>query len=173
MALVLFKWFSVITVFFPIVFERNEAKLVHPFYVSVTEMNHNASEKTLEISCKIFTDDFEEAISKASAVRVDLASPKDKLAAEKLVASYLEKHLQIKLDGKLAKLEYVGYEREDEAVWSYLQVTNFSAPKKVEITNSLLYESFPQQINLLHVTINGDRKSTKLNNPSANVKFEF
>ena len=31
----------------------------HPFFVSVTEINHNAKDKTIEIACKIFTDDFE------------------------------------------------------------------------------------------------------------------
>ena len=31
----------------------------HPIYVSVTEIQHNAKDKTLEISCKIFTSDFE------------------------------------------------------------------------------------------------------------------
>ena len=28
--------------------------VVHPFYVSVTEINHNAKDKTIEISCKTF-----------------------------------------------------------------------------------------------------------------------
>ena len=29
---------------------------LHPFHVSVVEINHNETDKTLEISCKIFTD---------------------------------------------------------------------------------------------------------------------
>src|SRR6476661_2375693 len=34
----------------------------HPFHVSTTEINHNATDKTLEISCRIFTDDFESCL---------------------------------------------------------------------------------------------------------------
>ena len=36
---------------------------LHPFHVSVVEINHNATDKTLEISCKIFTDDFEKVLA--------------------------------------------------------------------------------------------------------------
>ena len=31
----------------------------HPIYVSVTEIQHNVKDKSLEVSCKIFTGDFE------------------------------------------------------------------------------------------------------------------
>ena len=40
-------------------------KVFHPFYVSVTEVNQNVSEKTLEISCKFFADDFENILEKS------------------------------------------------------------------------------------------------------------
>ncbi len=38
--------------------------LSHPFYVSVTEISHNAKDKTLEISCKLFSSDFETVLEK-------------------------------------------------------------------------------------------------------------
>ena len=146
---------------------------VHPFYVSVTEINHNAADKNLEISCKIFTDDLETAINKTFNSRVDLFNPKNKAEADRLIFDYISRHLQIKLDGRLQKLQFVGFERESEAIWSYLQVSNTAAPKKAEISMSLLYESFAEQINLVHMTVNGSRKSTKLNNPDSAVKFDF
>ena len=142
-------------------------------FVAVTEINHNAADRNLEISCKIFTDDFETAINKTFNSKVDLFNPKNKEEADRLILEYISRHLQIKLDGRAQKLQFVGFERENEAIWSYLQVPTTNAPKKVEITNSLLYESFAEQINLLHMTVNGSRKSTKLNNPDSGVKFEF
>jgi hypothetical protein len=39
----------------------------------VTEINHNAADQTLEISCKLFTDDFEKVLSKNYKVKADLA----------------------------------------------------------------------------------------------------
>ena len=38
----------------------------HPLHVSVIEINHNAADKTLEISCKIFTDDFSNGFGEGS-----------------------------------------------------------------------------------------------------------
>ena len=51
MAAIVYKWFLTSLV-----------SLFHPFFVSVTEMNHNAKDKTLEISCKLFADDFEKGL---------------------------------------------------------------------------------------------------------------
>ena len=175
MAVVLFKWFFVS---FLTGIGSNEGlgakgNLNHPFYVSVTEISHNAGDKNLEISCKIFTDDFETALTKLSGAKVDLFNPKDKAAVEKQIAAYLKKHLVIKLDGKPVNLEFVGFERENEAVWSYLQVANTVAPKRIEINNDLLYDAFDQQINLMHISVGGNRKSTKLNYPDASASFQF
>ena len=148
--------------------------LVHPFFVSVTEINHNAKDKTIEISCKTFTDDLETSIEKTTKVKVDIFNPKDPAAAEKAVNEYIRKHIAIKLDGKPVQLEFVGYERENEATWSYFQVSNVAnAPKKIDITTNLLFEASDKQINLLHVTVGGTRKSTKLDYPADFASFEY
>ena len=145
----------------------------HPFYVSTTEVNHNAGDKNLEISCRIFTDDFETTLTKAYQSKVDLFKPKDTAALDKLIFDYIKKHLVIKLDGKPVAFEFVGHEREEESVWSYLQVPNTPAPKKIEISNNILYDAFDQQINIMHVSVSGHRKSAKLNYPETVAKFEF
>jgi hypothetical protein len=44
---------------------------LHPFHVSVVEINHNETDKTLEISCKIFIDDFEKVLAQNYKVKVD------------------------------------------------------------------------------------------------------
>ena len=145
----------------------------HPFFVSVTEINHNAKDKTLEISCKIFTNDFEAALEKTNHFKTDLSQPKDKKTADKLVSGYIQKHLQLKADGKPVNLEFVGSEKETDATWSYFQVSNIATVKKIDITNNLLYETFEGQINLMHVTVSGNRQSTKLSNPETNAVFDF
>lgn len=172
-----FKWFSAFLLLLSNnVYRSNEGnakKIVHPLYVTVTEINHNAKDKTLEISCKIFTNDFEAALEKTAHVKTDLSEPKDKKAADKLVSEYIQKHFQVKVDGKSVVLEFVGSEKETDATWSYFQVSNIASVKKLEITNNLLYETFEGEINLLHVTVLGNRKSMKLNSPETSAVFEF
>jgi hypothetical protein len=145
----------------------------HPFFVSVTEITHNAKEQSLEISCKIFTDDLEGAIRKSLNNIVDLSNPKDKAAADAAVATYIRKHFYLKADGRALNLQFVGFEKEGEAIWAYFEVTNIAALKKVEITNSILHDYQSKQINMMHVTINGNRQSRKLDYPDTRVDFNF
>ena len=173
MAASLFKWLSVILFLGYPVKLRYPANLRHPLYVSVTEVNHNAKDKTLEISCKIFTNDFEAALEKNSHVKVDLSKPSDKAAADKLVAEYILKHLQFAADGKSVPMQFVGSEKETDATWSYFQVNNLAEVKTLEITNTLLYEIYPGEINIMHVSVGGNHKSSKVTNPEAKAVFSF
>ena len=146
----------------------------HPLFVSVTEMNYNAADKDLEISCKIFTDDFEKTLSAIYHTKVDLSAPSGKSEADKYVKDYIKNHLVLKLDNKPVTLDYVGFEKENDATWSYFQVSNAgTAPKKIDIVNSILYESYDKQMNLMHVTVGGNRKSTRLSYPDKEASLQF
>jgi hypothetical protein len=145
----------------------------HPFYVSVTEINHNAKDKVLEVSCKLFLEDTEKTLQKQLNTPVELANPKDLKKAQQQVADYVKKHLQIKIDGKPASLEFVGYEIEGASLWSYYQVNNVSSLHKIDITNNLLYEFDPTQISIVHAQVAGNKKSTRVTNPESAISFEF
>ena len=145
----------------------------HPIFVSVTEIEHNAKDKTLDISCKIYTDDFEKTLRKTYKGTVDLLNPKDKNAMNKLVREYVQKHLLIKVDGKAVALQFVGYEQDEEGIMSYYQVSNITSVKKIEVTDNILFEYKNEQISIVHAIVNGKRQSTKLINPDEKYSFTF
>jgi len=146
----------------------------HPLYITVTEINLNAKDKILEVSCKVFTNDFETVLEKATGgARVDLSSVKDKVASEKLIADYVGRHLRLKVDGKPVQLHFVGSENEEDGTWSYFQVNDIQAVKRIDVGNDLLYDGFNQQINIMHVTAGGQRQSRRLDYPDANASFQF
>lgn len=146
----------------------------HPLYISVTEMNYNATDKNLEISCKIFADDLEKTLANNYKAKVDLTTPADKNEANRLVKEYVKSHLLLKVDNKAVSLEFVGFEKESDAIWSYFEVKNITtAPKKIDVVNSILYEAYDKEINLMHVTVGGERKSTRLNYPDKEASFQF
>ena len=147
--------------------------LFHPFYVSVTEINHNARTQAVEVSCRIFYDDLERTLEKQYHTRVDIVKPADKSKMNQLLNDYIKKHLIIKADGKVLALSYVGYEIQEDAAWTYFEVKGISKAKKIEVHDDLLFTEHPEQINMLHVTVGGQRKSTKLSNPESDAAFEF
>ncbi len=77
------------------------------------------------------------------------------------------------IDGKIVQLVFVGYEKDEEATWCYFQVNNILSVKKIDVNDNLLLEYKKEQINLLHVIINGIRKSTKLDNHESKVSLAF
>src|SRR3954452_23162263 len=114
--------------------------LLHPFYISMTDINYNDKSKSLEVSVRIFTDDFEKTLRKNCNCKVDLLTKGDKKSMEALVNAYITKHLQVRLDGKPADLEFAGYNQEEESTWNYFQVKNVTQVKKIEIKNTLLHD---------------------------------
>lgn len=179
MAALFNKWLLAILVPFMIqAGDRESAKkqvpaALHPLHVSVTEINHNSEDRTLEISCKIFTDDFESVLTKNYKTKVDLINPPDQDAMDKLVSHFIRANLHIKADKQSLNLSYLGYERDNDAIYSYFQVEQLPSVKTLDISNTVMYDLFTDQINLMHVTVGGKRKSTKLDFPAKEAAFNF
>jgi hypothetical protein len=166
MASILYKWLIVFALFG---FTSDN----HPIFVSVTEIEHNTKEKTLQVSCKIFTDDFETTLRKKYNVKIDLLDMKQRTAMGPMVSDYVQKHLAIVADGKKVVLEFLGFEQDEEGIVSYYEVKNITSVKKLDVTDNILYDEKPQQMQIIHVIVNGERKSSRLNNPDAKAAFEF
>ena len=145
----------------------------HPYYVSVTEIDYNASKKEIEIACKIFTDDFEQTLRSVYNTKIDLYKPADKKLLDRQIAGYIEKHLKLYIGGKNAVLSYAGYEIEGEAAWCYFSVPGIQPFRSIQIFNDLLYSHKEEQVNLVHVKINGERKSTRLTFPGTDAILQF
>ena len=146
----------------------------HPVYVSVTEIEYDPTDKSLEIICSVFTNDFEATLKKETpGSKIDLLASEQKKKMEQMVSNYLSKHLKIAIDGKWRQMEWVGYEQQEESIASYLQVTGVDGFKKIMVKDDILYEYKNEQISLIHLTVKGKRKSTKLNNPDSVANFEY
>jgi hypothetical protein len=145
----------------------------HPLYVSVTEINHNAAEKSLEISIKVFPDDLEQILEKNNKAQLDILAEKDKSRFDQYIPSYFDKNLLLTVDGKQVKLSYVGFEIEKESAYCYFEVKNIASVKKIDVTNSILYDFNDTEMNIMHVTVGGSRKSGKVNYPEKAANFSF
>jgi len=136
--------------------------LLHPFYVSVTDVNLNTKTNVLEISTKIFSDDLENGIFSNSKLKIDIIHPKNKEQANMLVASYLKKHFTVKVNNQLLPLKFIGYEINDAAVWCYLESEMINKISVLEIKNDVLIGLHPTQNNILNVKIGGKEENVKL-----------
>ncbi len=145
----------------------------HPFHVSTTEITHNAAERSLEISCRLFTDDFEAVLAKIYKTKTDFSDAALKSTMDELVKKYVLLHLQVSADGQPAALNVLGWESESEAIYVYLEATGIGRVQKIEVTDTILYDHFDDQLNIVHVIVGGKRKSAKLNYPEKKTVLSF
>ena len=144
---------------------RTASKPWHPLHLSSMEINYTTKPGTLEISCRLFTDDLEDAIKKQFNVATDLSAPAKHQAMDVLLKKYIATRLKFQANGQAVTLNYLGFEKDREAVIVYIESTPLKPFKKLEVYNTLMYDLFTDQTNIMHVVINGDRKSSKLDYP--------
>ena len=147
--------------------------LLHPFYVSVIDINHNTKEETVELSIRIFTQDLEETLQKYSAAKIDMVHPANKAVLDKQINDYIKQKLQLKMNGQTVTMQYVGYEIQLESVWIYFEVPKIKQLKKLDVNCTILYDFQNIQSNIFHVKANGTEKSYKLDYPKNTTVFDF
>ncbi len=145
----------------------------HPFFVSVTQIEQNKQTNTVQVSVRIFFDDFEKALYAKYKAKVDILKPVDRKKVDLLIADYINNHLKIKANNKPLVLKYVGYEIEEEAAWCYFETEKQPEVNSFSVMNNILFEQHPGQINMIHAIVNGKRKSSKLDNPANFVTFNY
>lgn len=146
---------------------------MHPVYVSVTNIDFNEREKSLEITCRVFTNDYERVLRKSYKGKVDLLGNSNKASMDSLIQAYMNSHLSLTVNGKMVPLQYIGFEQDEDAILNYLEVTGIENITEIKVNNTVLYDLWEKQQSLIHVTVKGSRKSTRLINPTGTAVFYF
>ena len=152
---------------------KHPAKAFHPIHVSTTNIEFNAKDDKLEVICTIFTDDFEAALQKQFHTPTDLNKADMHKAMDALVKAYIINNLKIKTGTAPANLNYLGFEINREATDIYFESDKIAPFKNIAADVSLLHNLFDDQINIVHMTVNGVRKSEKLDYPDKKVVQVF
>lgn len=145
----------------------------HPFYVSVAEIRMDTRAQTLNLSCRLFTTDLEDALTRLYARPFDLQNNLDDKTTQAVLDEYVQKRFSIGIAGVLQKLRFLGLELEDDATWCYWESSNFAGLGSLTVTNGLLYDFLPDQVNVIHVYADDVRQSTRLVNPERTAGFVF
>ena len=146
----------------------------HKFYVSLTQIDHNATTNSLEVSVRLFTDDLEKAIEEQTGKRLYLDTEKELPEAEDAILSYVRQRLHLIVNGKMALVNEVGRDYEREHTWAYIEVQNVSELKTLEVRNVLLCEVFEEQTNMVKVRANNNElRSANCSKDSPAIAFAF
>jgi len=118
-------------------------------------------------------DDLENAINKKYGKSLHFLNPTSEKEMNEALKNYASEYVKLKVNNQFVKVKYVGYEEDKESVDIFLESEAVSNPKKVETAVSFLYNLFDDQMNIIHIVINGQRKSERLNYPDRYLFQEF
>jgi hypothetical protein len=145
----------------------------HPLYVAVADIQYNNSDKFATLLCKTFSDDLELALLKQYHKAEHFDSPGNVKNLSLKVADYIKSHLQLQINGKPSTLIFTSYKKEDNAVSIYFRINNINDIQRFEVTDTIFYELYEKQIQIIYITVNGNRKSNRISNPESKVAFDF
>lgn len=146
---------------------------LHPYHVGSVEFNYNSTSSTFEITGRFFLDDTENALKKKFGGNAVFHDSRSKAMLQQNLKIYCEEHLKLKVDTQFIKLHFLGFEEDSEAVQIYLESAPVKNPKKVETAVSFLYNLFDDQINIIHIIVDGKRQSHKLSYPDRYLYKNF
>jgi len=147
--------------------------MMHPFFISVIDINHNEKEAALEISVRTFTDDLEKMVNQENHSAIDFNNPAQKEKSDQFIKAYLTKKLSLVANGNKCNLEYLGFEIQKESTWTYFEVKNIKELKQLNVVCNILSGISPEQINIIHVKTKGQRKSYELALSKKSTQFNF
>lgn len=149
--------------------------ILHPFHVSVSDIKYKEEKKAIQISTRIFLDDLELALRAYTGNETLDITEKERWD---FVNENLEKYLleRMKLwdeKGKAYELNYIGAEIEDDVMWCYIEIEKVKRLEQVKIRNSILYEVWGDQENLVHFRAFDDVQSARLFKGEDTKVFEW
>lgn len=132
---------------------------LHKYYVSVTQVEYVKEKKAVQITTRIFIDDFEKLLRERFDATITLASNKDEKHIDKYIETYIKSKLKISINGKTVDYTFLGKEYDEDIVQCFLEIKNIENIQTFEITNKVLFDQFEEQKNVVRTYINSKHKS--------------
>ncbi|MDG1052714.1 MAG: hypothetical protein P8O81_04935 [Flavobacteriaceae bacterium] len=149
------------------------AFIPHKYYVSTSLYEFKEDKGSLQVTIKIFKDDFINAIKTNNGIDLYM---KDDLNSEEIkfkINSYLLSNLSIFLDNKKYELFYLGLKKDTEMITCFLEIENLPDFKKIKLENTILFDLFENQKNIIHLKKGNKKRSFILGKDSPNSVLEF
>lgn len=146
---------------------------MHKYYISVTQINYIKEKESVQITSRLFIDDFENALKSNYDDNIVLAEKDEPIVIDSYIIRYLQDKIKLSINNKEVTFSFVGKEYEGDIIRCYLEIENVKHIESFSITNSVLFDLQEDQQNIVKTKINSKNKSVILtsDNPNALLKF--
>ena len=131
----------------------------HTYHASILDVRYNPAKQQLEVALKVFTDDFEKALSVGQPTPISLDQTPKPLV-QQLTTALLRKSLAFGArPGEALPLQFLGLQKERDAHWLYFTLKTARPLTGFTLRNTLLLDQFPDQMNIVNLDAKGRKQS--------------
>ena len=146
---------------------------IHKYYISVTQINYIEDKQAIQIISRIFIDDFEKLLRERYDESITLASKDEPKTTDLYIERYLKERIKIRINNEASNMVYIGKEYDTDIVKCYLEIEEVEHVEIFEVSNTVLFDVFEDQQNIVKTKMNSKQKSMILfpQKDSAVLKF--
>lgn len=127
----------------------------HRYYTSLTLIDYKPEDKNIEITIKVFTHDLEKVLENVSKRRIDLEKTP---GIDRIIQKYIEENFILKnKNGEKLQFRWVGKEFDADMTLVYVEAASAETIEGFQIQNTIFFESFARQTNLVTAQFNGKK----------------
>jgi len=152
---------------------KSENNNLHKYYISVSNATYNKSAKSMQMVTRFFIDDMEDVLNSRIENPIVLGDKSTIEEVYPLLKSYIAKKLEVQINGVNSIPSFIGAEYESDQIVLYIELPSPKMPKVITMRFNAFIELFEEQKNLVHMKINGVRRSLLMdkNKLTDTVKF--
>lgn len=132
---------------------------LHKYYISVTQVDYLEDNKSIQITSRIFIDDFERVLRERYDESITLTDKDEPKTIDLYIERYLREKIKISVNGKAVELVFIGKEYDADIMKCYLEIVGVNSIDTFEISNRVLFDVFEDQQNIVKTKINSQQKS--------------
>jgi len=145
----------------------------HPVYTSLTTIEWNSADNSLEIILEIQAHELADALQKTTGTTLQGKRRKSPTDRSGPISNLIDKNIGLKIAGTLVSPVFIGSETVGSNVFVYLEADWPVAPSSITFLNTLFLDTQRGQINSVIVKVGGKRQAAEVTKTTGAITFVF
>ncbi|MDA8596107.1 hypothetical protein N9L20_06470 [Flavobacteriaceae bacterium] len=145
---------------------------IHKYYISLTQIEYIEDQKSLQIISSVFIDDLELTFQKEFDSDLKIGEQSNPYI-DSLSQIYLDKNLLISINEVPLKLKLIASEVETDELFFYIEVLNIEPFDAMTVRNTILFQEFKTQENIIKSKVGSKNKSVILTRAKAESTLNY
>ncbi|PXX26796.1 DUF6702 family protein [Arenibacter sp. ARW7G5Y1] len=135
--------------------------VAHKFYISVTSVEYSDKDRALQITTRVFIDDFEKMLQERYGIQGNLATKDESPQVNEFIGKYLKAKFSLEVNGQNVSYDVLGKKYDNDIMILYLEVPkiDFNSISTISVQNEVLMDMFMEQKNVVHFKLGNQKKS--------------